>query len=187
MSTSAPNSGQVEGFPPAILPAFLITGFFIAAAVTLCTWRQFRQATRRTERARAALLALEQGERVAISNTVPKLWDVWVDGVNEKSVLNLVDWGTVMPMSATAYDDDENPMKSGERVNGTPRKVQVACVVSMPSMSRHHKPRQSSDSATSGSEYVIGVAVCETAWQIRELNVGKIKAKQEMTPVECIV
>jgi len=183
MSTPAPGTGSTGfGLAPPVLPAFLITGAFIAVAVTLFTWRHFRWQRRESIRRRNAL----QNHQTSLSNRhVPKLWDVWVNGDVEKGRQSS-DWNTVMPLAAAAVPrsaedvraSTSSPvMKSNDNTpNATTMSTyQVACVVQMPQMV-HHKPRQSSDTMTSNNEYAIGVAVCETPGQGSQ-------AKTPATPV----
>lgn len=100
--SSSNNTGSTNfGFPPPVLPAFLITGFFIAAAVTLCTWRHFQWQTRRANRARAALVELDNE---ITKRRIPKLWDVWVDGGNESGDPK-IDWNTVMVGRQASCED----------------------------------------------------------------------------------
>jgi hypothetical protein len=61
--------------------------------------------------------------------------------------------------------------------------------VSMPKIHDHNQqnPGCSSDGVASKSEYVIGTAICEFPESMRALIVGKMQAKQDMIPAECIV
>jgi len=187
MSTIAPtNNSTGFGLAPPVLPAFLITGAFIAVAVTLFTWRHFRWHRRDEARRRAALLNRQRG---TTNKHVPKLWDVWVNHGSEASRQSS-DWNTVMPLAAAAVPMNEvedveasSPVKKSNDKTPTPGRstYQVACVVQMPQMA-HHKPRQSSDSMMSNSEYAIGVAVCETPGQ--RAQTPAVKAVSPKKPVK---
>jgi len=184
-SNSSGDNGAGLGLAPPLLPAFLITGFFIAVAVTLLTWRHFRWQAQDQARRRAGLL--RRGDTM-VNKRVPKLWDVWVDGENVKS-LQSNDWRTVMPLSAipfTKFEEDALPQagKSVLPYKGT-HQLQVACVVSMPQTS-HPKHRHSSDtSMTNRNEYAIGIAVCESPRSVEPVK--KVQVKQRVESPSCLV
>jgi len=190
MSTPAATerTGSGFGLAPPVLPAFLITGAFIAVAVTLFAWRHFRWQRRDERRRRSAYLNRQRG---LADRHIPKLWDVWVNHENETSASRQSsDWNTVMPLAATPVPRNTqvapvHVTKSNDNPNPPPPAMstyQVACVVQMPQMA-HHKPRQSSDTMTSNSEYAIGVAVCETPGQgLKTVGVSRV-AKPRATPV----
>jgi hypothetical protein len=91
-AASASASAQVGlGIAPPLLPAFLITGFFLAVAVTVLTWRHFRWQAQDEARRRRAL----SRQRALTDKRVPKLWEVWVEDGIEKPVQSS-EWSTVM-------------------------------------------------------------------------------------------
>jgi len=195
MSTPAATerTGSGFGLAPPVLPAFLITGAFIAVAVTLFAWRHFRWQRRDETRRRTAYLNRQRG---LTNRHIPKLWDVWVNHENEANAgRQSSDWNTVMPLAATPVPMSDTQIarvpvtKSNDNPTPPPPVMstyQVACVVQMPQMA-HHKPRQSSDTMTSNSEYAIGVAVCEAPGQglktAGESRVAKPVVKPRAPPV----
>jgi len=188
MSTVETGSSGKGGFglAPPLLPAFLITGFFMFIAVSVMTWRHIRWQRREVDRRHEAFLRREAEHN---NKRVPKLWEVWVDGGNEKSYQSS-DWHTIMPLSAAADTNLKGnvippapPGKASNNANSSiPDRLEVACVVLMPQDQHHHKTRCSSDTMTSNSEYAIGTTVCETQMTKRQepnVNVKKIEIKQQ--------
>jgi len=195
MSTATAASASASapvglGIAPPLLPAFLITGFFLAIAVTVLTWRHFRWQAQDEARRRRALAR----QSALTDKRVPKLWEVWVEDGNEKPV-QCNEWNTVMPLSATTFATNTEepppsprPRKLSEREQTAANSVQVACVITMPQKS-HHRPRCSSDTMTNGNEYAIGVAVCETRSQeLPPMGGGeKRQVKQSVELPACLV